>query len=614
MVASSFGLNAQNLAPTAPALKASLQHAQPNRPIKSMHSGQRDVLWQEDFSAGMESPNGDWTTGGNDGTLWAYTNTVAPGCWSASGEEAVNFSTRENGFMIFHADDINCNDPSSDPPLFDEEVFTAELISPAIDLSSSAAVLMSFEHRFRYCCDNDFALWMSVSVDGGTTWTNFDVTGDTPTNSYNTQTYFTANITQLAANQSDVRIKFTWNATGTASHYFWALDDVKLEYPVDNDMELVDFNYQQFDINTATNYANLKHTIFPLSQVRPLNLQGMAVNKGALLQSDVTMNATITTPSETFTLTSDPQTIAVGDTGVFEIPFTPTAEIGNVQMIYKIVLQETDDLPGNNQDTTSILIDDNFFARDDRSRRGAFTNYQDELITALAYTLTQPATIYGIGIAVDEGSDIGTFFNAQLLDANQSYIVETEFGVVEESMLNSTGQENFTQLVLEQPYAAANGESIFPAFAFYGGVDQANIALSGYCPDQTCLVWAITSSDSQNCDPCFYNSVPMIRPLFAETVGLKDVASENGITLGQNVPNPARDYTVVPLVFQQPANNVSIDIHTMHGKLIHHISMGNLPAGQHSKIINTSKMSPGIYLYSVAANGLRQTKRLSIVR
>lgn len=609
-----FQINAQEMAPNAPALKIAPELAQPARMSKPLRSAQRDIIWQEDFSEGLDSPNGPWTTGGNDGEIWTYTNSVAPACWSGNGDQAVNFSTRENGFMIYHPDEVNCNDPSTDPPLFDEEIYTGQLISPSIDLSDISAVLLSFEHRFRYCCDNSFAVWMSVSTDGGTSWINFDVTGGTATNDFNSESFSTTNITQIAANQSDVRLKFTWNATGTASHYFWAVDDITIEYPVDNDVELMDFNYQQFDINTATNYANLKHTIFPLSQVRPLNLQGFAVNKGALPQSGVVMNATITSPSETISLTTEPQTIAVGDTGVFEIPYTPMAELGELQIVYDMILLNEDDLPFNNSDSTTILIDENFFARDDRSSHGAFTNYQDDLRTALAYTLTEPATIYGVGVALDQSSDIGTFFNGQLLSSDFGFLAETDFAIVEESMLNAPGDENFVHLVLEQPYIGAIGEALFPAFVFSGGQEQANIALSGDCPDQTCFVWAVTASSGQSCDPCFYNSVPMVRPLFAETVGLKDVLPQNGIKLGQNVPNPARDYTIIVVEFDKNAAGVLLEVHDLQGKLIHNVALGNLPAGRHTETLNTTSMKAGMYLYSVTADGARQTKRMTVVR
>lgn len=599
---------------TFPGIQPQPNEAKADRIDPIPFSGQREVLWSENFANGLNSTNGLWLTDGSHAEIWDHVMAVDSACWSTFGDPAVNFTTKANGFMIFHSDSANCVNSNVDPPIFNQTQYQGELISPSIDLSGQSAVLVSFEHRFRHCCNTAFEIWFSVSTDGGVTWTDFDVTADTPVNIYNTNLNPSLNISQVAAFESDVRFKYTWNATNSSSHYFWAIDDITVEVPVDNDMALVDLNYQQWDFATAINYADLKHTIYHESQVRPLNIQGFATNKGAVEQTGVVMHATIETPTGIVNLISSAQNVQVADTAIFEIPWTPDNIVGDYTINIEITQDAEDEIPENNFGSDSIMVDDFVMARDNRARSGAFTNYLDELITALAYTLTESATVYAIDVALDHSSDLGTFFGAQLMDDDFGFIVDSEVASVDESMMNENGEEKFVRLNLETPYEAAAGESIFPGFVHYGGDEQANIALSGFCPDQTCFVWATIQTDGQTCAPCFYNSTPMIRPVFAFASSIEGAEVQEGIRLGQNVPNPARDYTIIAVETAQMMKDARIEIRDLKGRLIQQEVLGTLPPGEYTQIINTSGIPAGVYLYTLNTENHRQTKRMTVVR
>lgn len=598
----------------APPLQNDLTEQPAPRITAMQNFGNRTLLWSEDFSSGFDSPNGTWTTEGANADVWRHTGTVDSACYSGTGDDAVNFTTRENGFMIFHGDSVNCVDPVPDPPVITQESLEGELISPALDFTDESAILVTFEQRFRHCCGADFELLFSVSVDGGENWEDYDVRGDTPVNLFNENTSVSLNISPVAANQSEVFFKFTWNASNTSSHYFWALDDILVEIPVDVDVAISDVKYQQWDLDTSVDYADLKHTIFKNTQVRPLNLQATAVNNGGTIQNGVYLNTTINTPAGPISLDSDPQNIGIGETGIFEIPYTPADNLGTYTIAYEMVTESPDENPMNNADTLSFEVDDVLMARDDRSRSGVFSNYVDELRAALAYTLTADDVVYGISVALDNSSDLGTFFNAQLLNVDLDFLAETETAIVEESMLNATGDENFASLTLETPYSAVANESLFPAFVHFGGADEANIATSGFCPDQTCFVWASIESNGQECDPCFFNTKPMIRLELGFVNSIEGAETIDGVRLGQNVPNPAKDYTIVGFELNQTTPDVRFEIYDLGGRLINQINAGTLPAGEHTEILDTSTMNPGVYLYTLVAGNNRQTKRMTVVQ
>src|SRR5690606_30155264 len=122
-------------------------------------------------------------------------------------------------------------------------------------------------------------------------------------------------------------------------------------------------------------------------------------------------------------------------------------------------------------------VDENYFARDERAREGAFNNYVDTLRTGLGFTLTEDAVIYGIAIALDQTSDVGAAFRGELLGSDYTLIESTNQAMVEFDMLNADGEEKFVQLPLQSPVSASAGSSFFPAFRFSGGADVANVAL-----------------------------------------------------------------------------------------------------------------------------------------
>ena len=105
-----------------------------------------------------------------------------------------------------------------------------------IDLSGQPSALLTLEQDFRFCCSNSHTMQLSVSTDGGTTWGNpydlsFGLAVNTAYSSSNSGYYSFVNISSEAANQSNVKLKFTWNDPGLAnSHYYWVLDDIGIEF------------------------------------------------------------------------------------------------------------------------------------------------------------------------------------------------------------------------------------------------------------------------------------------------------------------------------------------------------------------------------------------------
>lgn len=80
---------------------------------------------------------------------------------------------------------------------------------------------------------------------------------------------------------------------------------------------------------------------------------------------------------------------------------------------------------------------------------------------------------------------------------------------------------------------------------------------------------------------------------------------------GQNIPNPAVDYTYIP-VYLNEQSNVTISIYDLTGRIIREAYSGILPFGNHQVKISTSAIGRGIYLYEVVSDNQRQSHRMMV--
>ncbi len=193
------------------------------------HFAWAQVVWEEDFSNGLNSTNGTWTVAGPQPD-WKHSFYGTSGEWS-TGTPLPAFTTTPNGFMLFDADSINFPlSPNYITPM-------GELISPPINLSGTSCVELQFQSYFRQCCWNATeGFTVSVTTDGNT-WHDFPLpAGCQDIN----PTYERITLSSIAANEPNVQLKFTFGDS-IISHYFWAIDDIKI---MGGDSIVYPFNYE----------------------------------------------------------------------------------------------------------------------------------------------------------------------------------------------------------------------------------------------------------------------------------------------------------------------------------------------------------------------------------
>ena len=192
---------------------ATQKHGVEGRVVRLHNKANRGSVFSETFSGGA-LPAG-WTSLDNSGSsvMWSFNN---------PGGRSINTSTGAGGFAILDSDVGNNGGIDED----------ADLITPAIDCSTLAAVKLTFEHYYKQYSNSTATV--SVSGDNGATWTSLESWTTTNTSNAAVASY---DISAVAAGKSQVKIK--WNYKGNWA-YYWAIDDINVFEPNSHDLAVTD--------------------------------------------------------------------------------------------------------------------------------------------------------------------------------------------------------------------------------------------------------------------------------------------------------------------------------------------------------------------------------------
>jgi hypothetical protein len=95
-----------------------------------------------------------------------------------------------------------------------------------------------------------------------------------------------------------------------------------------------------------------------------------------------------------------------------------------------------------------------------------------------------------------------------------------------------------------------------------------------------------------------------------ESVGIETLEENNAFTLGQNIPNPANENTLINYSVPE-AGEVIFHVHSISGQLLYSKTI-ETQRGNQSIELNTSTLAAGVYFYSMEYKGQRLVKRMSV--
>jgi hypothetical protein len=105
-------------------------------------------------------------------------------------------------------------------------------------------------------------------------------------------------------------------------------------------------------------------------------------------------------------------------------------------------------------------------------------------------------------------------------------------------------------------------------------------------------------------------STPMVRLNGDESLSVYN-RPESVLSIGQNVPNPAQDYTMINYSLKQP-ERVTMTIRDLSGRVVAIQEEGLKMAGQQFIRFNTDNLSAGIYTYTLQAGTVSLTKEMMV--
>lgn len=592
----------------------------PTQAVDSRAGG--DVVWSEDFANGLAGNNGvgPWTLSGPNGAIWRRKLTGPLGAYTAV-TQIIQSTTAANGFMMFNSDSANCTWSGNTPTALPVDQFTnweGSLESPVLDLSATPYVELEFQQRLRYCC-GDAPHFVEVSTDGGATWPNsFPVSTGIAVNQLSATQTRKVNLTcAIEANPANVKIRFRHNGDAGTSHYQWQVDDVKIVELYDHDLRVVSASASAFDLDAAISYDSLRYSLFPFNQLRPVPLNMTVLNNSTIPQAGTVANFTVNRQGTEvlnqnqslgdFPLCPSEQKVWINPS------FTPPAVAGTYNVTFGISAADPDNTPADNTATASFGVSQYDYARD----LGTIAGFEDGagdgsvLILGNSFYIANAANLYNARVALNTGSEIGAIIIAELRDVNQAdfpVIASSEEVVITNSMLGGNGSSNFTTVPFNPPVALDAQTDYLLTIRCFGNV---RIGVNGESEPQTSFIYYI--SPTQGEDWFYTTTTPMVRMNFDPTASVGDLTTNGGVGLGQNIPNPSRNNTVIPYSLEKPAS-VVIELHDVSGKLVKRIAEGYRPAGSYRAQVNTQDLTEGLYLYTLRAGDVTVTKRMSVER
>lgn len=222
-------------------------------------NAQSSVIFEEQFDGGIpdtweigpgepEGASWQWRSNGEADSALVNGQMVPAILWLD--RQPINSPSVDNGVAMYNSDVYDAGGQNVGQGPFPNGTI-GRLTSPSIDCSGESTVLLSF-HQYARVFSTSVTTFVEVSNDGGETWTDFPVNRlVTDNRSSSRSDVQLIDISRVAANEPDVKVRFTWDG----QYFFWLIDDVRLMTPPQYALSLDTFFY------TPASYAQ------PVSQV-----------------------------------------------------------------------------------------------------------------------------------------------------------------------------------------------------------------------------------------------------------------------------------------------------------------------------------------------------------
>lgn len=564
-----------------------------------------DIIAQDDFSGGFANwstsnlgsgVQGVWETGQVPGTVPADIDDYMGYLESGSPSNGIAYF---NGVQYLIAGSVDAQDAA------------LTWSGATINTTGSNNVTLEFAHRYRAFNYDD--VFVEVSNDG-TNWTSYQVNPNQAGNGPAVDEYERFEISSVAANQADVRVRFRWVETASGgdnnfgSGYGWEVDDFKIIESWNNDLQVNDA--WSFFGSLALDYHFIPEAFLTsggITYAGTFENKGAATQNNAVLKADVSMggSSVFTGSSATGNNLAPAATDSVGLTSTF----TPSGGVGTYSATIWADADETEEVTDN--DTTYIDVDitDNIYSRDDAN-----------IVGSISHVSSAPEGDLKIGNVMEMPVD-GTFGRVQLGIGSSSMAGQIVF--VEIRKYNSTTQE-YDYVTQSADYTLTSndlgglinidipqtdfqaGDELLVLACHYGGVDAPFFYYTQTVQAGTVLGYQ-AGTIFQLLDP----GAIIVRLDVRDFTGIEE--ENSAFNVGQNVPNPFNNTSYINYSIDE-ASDVTFSVVDMTGKVVMNVDEGTKAAGDYRMNLNANNFAEGVYFYTFTFGDKKVTKKMVITK
>ncbi|NBW71388.1 MAG: T9SS C-terminal target domain-containing protein [Flavobacteriia bacterium] len=549
------------------------------KPSKLTQNTKETILWSNSFN----TPS-DWVinnTAGTPGLGWGFSSN--PAAIPVTQLSPFASTTAANGFLFVNSDANNTAD-------FDGTfINTTATTSATINLTGQPVVRLRYQHNFRWWHDTR---GVSVSADNGATWTDFEMSNETdyslPNQNAGNPEQTVIDISSIAGNQAQVKIRFYYNDNDYWAWY-WAVDDVALFVPEDNDLVMLGGYWG----STGAWGARLPYYQIPLSQLAPLDVAGIVKNYGALDQNDVVFTAALA--SGVWSGSSAPEAVLTGATDTISLTgaLTPPPIVATHVINMSVTSSATDAVPADNSilAAASVSVNNYIYARDKGTATNGTYNQGMGFEAGNVFDIYAAANLSGIDAYIATNAVAGAEVYAKLYSVDPSATTTAAaFVFVDEStpyILTAADLGQKITLALSAGAAPLSaGVSYVVVLGSYGDGGATNdlvISTAGVSEASTSYYYDMTDNTWY-----YTTSTPMVRMNFDPSVGVNEVEDNLGLRV---FPNPANEVINISLNKEVSATLTLLDV---SGKVVRTQTLNGI-----STSINTASLNSGVYFVTI---------------
>jgi hypothetical protein len=549
------------------------------KPSKLTQNTKETILWSNSFN----TPS-DWVinnTAGTPGLGWEFSSN--PAAIPVAILSPFASTTAANGFLFVNSDANSTADFDGSP------IVTTATTSATINLTGQPVVRLRYQHNFRWWHDTR---GVSVSADNGATWTDFEMSNENdyslPNQNAGNPEQTVIDISSIAGNQAQVKIRFYYNDHDWWGWY-WAVDDVALFVPEDNDLVMLGGYWG----STGAWGARLPYYQIPLSQLAPLDVAGIVKNYGALDQNDVVFTAALA--SGVWSGSSAPEAVLTGATDTISLTgaLTPPPIVATHVINMSVSSSATDAVPADNSilAAASVSVNNFIYARDKGTATNGTYNQGMGFEAGNVFDIYAAANLSGIDTYIDAGAVVGAEVYAKLYSVDPTATTTAAaFVFVDESapyILTPADLGQKITLALSAGAAPLSaGVSYVVVLGSYGdggASDDLIISTAGVSEASTSYYYDMTDNTWY-----YTTSTPMVRMNFDPSVGINKVENNLGLRV---FPNPANEVINISLNKEVSATLTLLDV---SGKVVRTQVLNGI-----STSINTASLNSGVYFVTI---------------